>query len=183
MKAPKILIIYLLFVFPIVLTCLILIASGTVSPFYHGFAVDSSGILYIGKDAKIEKYLDGKMIGSISPQTSRGYAFTIKDDDTILLSTASNVYTLDLLGNVVDEKEDMGTSAYNELQNKKRTFITRYNKKYFMRSQLGRTMIISDQDIIYQMPVLDYIVKIAIFALALTQLVVVPIIIRKWRKG
>ena len=64
------------------------------------------------------------MIGSISPKTSRGYAFTIQKDDTILLSTASSIYTLDLSGNVIDKQEDVGTKTFNELQKAKKIFIT-----------------------------------------------------------
>lgn len=181
MKAKKMLIIYLISVFPIAVTCVALIMSGTVSIFYSGFAIDSSGVIYIGKDDKIEKYFDAKMIGSISPKTSRGYAFTIQKDDTILLSTASSIYTLDLSGNVIDKQEDVGTKTFNELQKAKKIFITQDNKNFVMGSQMGRTIICSDQDIVYQMPMLDYIVKTAFFSVILSALVVVPFIIRKWR--
>ncbi len=182
MKVSKMLIFYLILVFPVFFTCLILIISGTVSMFYSGFAVDSSGVLYIGKETKIEKYYDGKMIGTISPQTSRGYAFTIQNDDTILLSTASTVYKMDLLGNVLDKQEDTGTKTFNKLQRSKNTFISQNNRKYIMKSRFGRTVIYSEKDIIYKMPMLDYVVKIAFLFVILSALIIVPIIIVKWKK-
>ena len=96
--------------------CLVLMNTGRVSITYSGFGVDSAGVLYVGKEGVIEKYDGNKMIGEISPQTSRGYAFTVKEDDTILLSTADMVYKLDLSGKVLDEWEDEGTSTFNDLQ-------------------------------------------------------------------
>ncbi|MBQ9994118.1 MAG: hypothetical protein IJP17_05345 [Clostridia bacterium] len=182
MKAMKMLIIYLICAFPIIAACFIMIASGAVSISYSGFALDSAGVLYIGTDTKIEKYYGGEMIGAINPQTSRGYAFTIQNDDTILLSTASTVYTLDLSGNVLDKQEDVGTRTFNELQKSKRYFITQDNREYVMKSQLGRTIISSDGDIIYQMPMMDYVVKIALVLVGLSCLVFAPIIVIKWRK-
>lgn len=181
MKVPQLLIIYLFCAFPILAACIILIACGIASPMYNGFGVDSSGVVYVGKEKKIEKYCDGEMIGEIDPQTSRAYAFTLQEDDTILLSTASYVYKMDLSGNVLDEWEDVGTKTYNELQ-WKRTFISRDNKKYTMKSWIGRTVICSEEGVIYKMPMLDYAVKIAFFLVLLSVAIVIPIIIVKWRK-
>ena len=163
MRSRKLLIIYLLILFPIITICNILMNTGRVSIIYSGFGVDDSGVLYVGKDSGIEKYKDGKMIGIISPQTSRGYAFTIQGDDTILLSTASTVYTLDLSGNVLDEWEDKNTSTFNKLQFIKK-FTTKDGHKYVMKSHFGRTIICCNNEIIYQMPLLDYIVKILWFS-------------------
>lgn len=163
MRSRKLLIIYLLILFPIITICNALMNTGRVSINYSGFGVDDSGVLYVGKDSGIEKYKDGKMIGIISPQTSRGYAFTIQGDDTILLSTASTVYTLDLSGNVLDEWEDKDTSTFNKLQFIKK-FTTKDGHKYVMKSHFGRTIICCNNEIIYQMPLLDYIVKILWFS-------------------
>lgn len=163
MRSRKLLIIYLLILFPIITICNTLMNTGRVSIIYSGFGVDDSGVLYVGKESGIEKYKDGKMIGIISPQTSRGYAFTIQGDDTILLSTASTVYTLDLSGNVLDEWEDKNTSTFNKLQFIKK-FTTKDGHKYVMKSHFGRTIICCNNEIIYQMPLLDYIVKILWFS-------------------
>lgn len=182
MKAKRMLIAYLLCVFPIVAICFNLIISGKVALFYSGFAIDSSDVLYVGTDAKIQKFYDGELIGTISPKTTRGYAFTIQKNDTILLSTASSVYIMDLSGNVIDKHEDIDTKIFNELQKSKNTFTSQSNREYVMKSQLGRTTIYSEKDIIYQMPMMDYIIKILFFAAIISTFVVVPIIIRQWKK-
>lgn len=139
--------------------CLILMNVGNVSITYSGFGVDASGVLYVGKEGVIEKYDNGKKIGEISPQTSRGYAFTVKEDDTILLSTADMVYKLDLSGKVLDEWEDEGTSTFNDLQYI-RKFVAKDGRQYAMKLHFGRTVICLGEDVIYKMPMLDYIVRI-----------------------
>ena len=155
-KLMKICFVYMMCVIPI---CLLLINIGKATITYSGFGVDSAGILYIGKDDVIEKYENNKLLGTISPQTSRGYAFTLQEDDTILLSTASNVYKLDLAGKVLDKWEDEGTSTFNKLQYI-RKFKAKDGREYLMKLQLGRTVICSGDDVIYKMPMLDYIVRI-----------------------
>ncbi len=163
MRLGKLLIIFLLILFPIITICNVLMSMGIVSITYSGFGVDSLGVLYVGKENTIEKYKDGKMIGKISPQTSRGYAFTIQEDDTILLSTASIVYKIDHSGKILDEWEDEDTSTFNDVQFI-RKFIAKDGRKYVMKSLLGRTVIYCNNDIIYKMPLLDYIVKILWFS-------------------
>ena len=148
------------FIIWLVLTfCLVLTNTGRVSITYSGFGVDSSGVLYVGKEGVIEKYNSDKMVGTISPQTSRGYAFTVREDDTILLSTADMVYKLDLSGKVLDKWEDEGTSTFNDLQHI-RKFTAKNGQKYVMKLHFGRTVICSGEDVIYKMPMLDYIVRI-----------------------
>lgn len=180
MKFVKTLIIYLPFVFPIMAICLILIISGSVSVFYSGFAVDSSGIIYIGKDSKIEKYYNGKVIGVLNPKTSRGYAFTIQNDDTILLSTASYVYVLDLDGNQLDKWEDIDTKTFDKLQYM-REYIAKDGHKYKMKSQFGRTFIYKGDEIVYRMPLPDYLVKISFFLSFLSLFATAPVLIIVYR--
>lgn len=177
------LVIYLIIVWPIVLACFLSMISGHVSISYSGFAIDSSDNLYVGKESKIEKYHDGVFIETINPKTSRGYAFTILDNDTILLSTASTVYTLDLDGNVISEREDFGTKTFNSLQHQKK-FTAANGKTYFLKSSFGRKQIVSeDGDVIYNMPVKDYIVKLLIITAFISVFIFIPIIIYKWRKA
>lgn len=181
MKAKRMLLIYLLCVFPVISICVFMILSGSVSVFYSGFAVDSSGILYVGTDREIKKYSDGKAVGTISPQTARGYAFTIQNDDTILLSTASTVYELDLSGNVLSQRKDEGTKEFNRLQKSKNRFTAQDGQTYVMKTKWGRTVICSDDAVLYQMPTTDYIVRIAFLMSVLSVFVFVPIIVYRWR--
>lgn len=164
--------------------CMFLMVSGTVSLFLHGYGIDSSGNLYLGKDTKIEKYYEGAQIATINPQTSRGYVFTIQRDDTILLSTASTVYILDLNGDILSQTEDTGTKIYNELQSEKKFFVASDGTRYKQYSVLGRAMIANeDGEIIYIMPLLDYTVQLLFILEFLCAFIVIPIIVYQWRKN
>lgn len=182
-KAIKILIAYVSVVAPVFIICLSLIFTGNVSINICGFAVDTYENLYIGTDSGIEKYQNGALVKMIDPKTSRGYAFTVQADNTILLSTASKVYTMDLDGNVIDECEDIDTKTFNELRREKNKFTAADASVYSMKNTLGRTKIVSDGgEIIYQLPTTDYIVKIAFSLATLSAFIFVPIIVYKWRK-
>lgn len=158
--------------------CLGLIISGTANLSISGFAVDHADRLYIGASNEIRVYEEGKQIGSISPHTSRGYIFTITDGDTILLSTSTTVYLMDLDGNVIETKEDAGTDTYNQLSYRKRRFVSQNGDTYEIASKLGRTTIIKNNNtVVYQMDTLSYTVKllviicfIAMFGLAIYSL-------------
>ncbi|MBQ3548111.1 MAG: hypothetical protein IJA44_06535 [Clostridia bacterium] len=164
-----------------VVVCLVLMNVGNVSITYSGFGVDSAGVLYVGKEGVIEKYDGDKMVGTISPQTSRGYAFTVKEDDTILLSTADMVYTLDLSGKVLDKWEDEGTSTFNDLQFI-RKFIAKDGCQYTMKLHFGRTIICSGEDVIYKMPMLDYIVRILLCLCFIGAFVFAIALFKQWLK-
>ena len=177
----KMLVIYLIIVWPFLIFLGISTDAGYVSISYNGFAIDSLDNLYVGKENKIEKYYNDVLIGTIDPQTSRAYAFTIKDD-TILLSTTSTVYTLDLNGNIVSEREDYELETFNMLQHQK-NFTAANGKTYFLKSSFGRKKIVSeDGNVIYNMPVKDYIVKLMFIAAFISAFIIIPIIVYKWRK-
>ena len=183
MKIEKLksIIIFVAIVCPIMFTCLFLIFTGTVTLFLHGFAVDSYGKLYLGKDSKIEVYDNSVLDYTISSMTSRGYAFTIQADDTILLSTSTIVYTLDLHGNVLNEEEDVDTKVINSLEKRKKIFYSSNGDKYILKSPWGRTEIVlerdDDIDIIYQMPILDYVVRIVMLIVFVCFFIFIPMII------
>ena len=124
----------------VMLTCICMQVTQKVSLSINGFAVDSEGCLYVGKDFNIEVFNEDTLIRTISPKTTRGYKFTIIDGQTILLSTSSTVYTMDLLGNVLSEREDEGTKVYNELQ-WKRDFVDENGTRYTLESYWGRKRI------------------------------------------
>lgn len=183
-KPLKLLIIYLLIIFPIAVLCMAMVSSGTVSLTLCGFGVDSSGKLYIGKESKIEVYENRELLYSIEPMTSRGYEFTVQKDDTLLLSTASVVYTLDLHGNVLSQTEDVGTHTFNELQHK-RTFVTSSGDNYVLRFNWGRTKIVcihNDTTItVYEMPGFDYVIKLLMVSWGASMVIVIPIVVLKSR--
>lgn len=182
MKIPKLLFIYVFIAFTSLMFSFTLINNNTVTISYLGFGMDSTGILYVGKDSSIEKIKDGKVIETIDHPPARNYAFTIKNDDTILLSTASTVYTLDLSGNIISETEDEGTRTFNQLQRSRKVFTSSDGKKYVVRQPFGRTTVRSSEgETIYQMPLLDYIVELILIGFFLSTCICVPIIIYKWK--
>lgn len=160
MKNKKALMIYAPVAGLVVLFCLYMIFSGKVSLSMNGFAVDKNEYLYIGKEYTIEVYKNEKLLRTINPQTSSAYIFTILNGDTILLSTSTKVYTMDLYGNVLSEKEDDMTKVYNDLQKAKKEFVAVNGEKYHLQNTFGRTYISNDTDVVYEMPILDYIVLI-----------------------
>lgn len=143
--------------------CFFLRLSGQVSFSTNGFAADSEGQLYVGREGEIAVLKDGECVRTINPRTSRSYVFTITDEQTILLSTSSTVYTMDLSGEVLTEQTDEGTKVYNQLQHKK-TFTDVHGAEYTMRSPWGRTGIYKDGVRIYEIPTLDYVVRILLIA-------------------
>ena len=182
-QAKKIFIIYVCVAFLINFPYVILQVTHQVTLSYSGFGLDSSGVLYIGTDSSIEKYLNGEQIGKIL-KPSRGYAFAVQNDDTILLSTASIVYTMDLDGNILTQREDIGTETFNQLQKKNKLFLANDGKTYRLKLIFGRTCVVSEEgEMIYQMPLLDYIASSVFFCSIFANFIVIPIIVYKWRKG
>lgn len=185
MRPPKLLIIYIAIIGPIFIGCLSMIVSGLVTLSLSGFAIDSSGRLYLGKDAAIEVYEGSTLKYKISPMTSRGYIFTIQSNDTILLSTASTVYTMNLNGEVLTQIEDIGTKTFNKLQKSWKTFTSSNGDEYIIQSNWGRTEIVSNNKnssiILYKVPLLDYAVKLLSIFVFTSMFVCIPIIIYKWR--
>lgn len=169
--------------FPIIFTCLVLIFTQKVTISYNGFAIDSNNVLYLGKNSVIEKYSNGILVGQLDSKTSRGYAFTIQKNDTILISTASTVYTLDLDGNTIKEEPDKNTKIFNELNLKRNKFVTNDGAVYLMKSNYGRTTIIKNGiEEVFVMPIFDYAIKITYFLSFISSIIIIPIIIIKWRK-
>lgn len=174
----KILKIYVCIAATVVAICLMFINLGRVTLIYNGFAIDSDNVLYIGKDEVIEKYKEGELIGKINPKTSRAYAFTI-EDDIIILSTSSIVYTLDLHGNVITEKEDIGTKTFNKLERKKNVYVSD-GKTYKLKSNFGRLSIKNEYgNVLYEMPIMDYIIKLMFGLVFISVFIFVPIIVKK----
>lgn len=145
----------------IVLCCLILLFSGVVNISVSGFAVDSSNRLYVGTAKQIHVYEGSRMVNSISPHTSRAYAFTIIEDENILLSTSTTVYVMDLNGNILSTADDHGADVYNQISYHKRKFVSANGDVYRLTNILGRTQILkNDSELVFQIDVLSYIVKL-----------------------
>lgn len=183
-KDVKSLIIFAAIAAPIMFACLLLLITGTVTLGFNGFGVDSYDKLYLGKNGKIEVYNNGVLENIINPRTSRGYIFTIQNNDTILLSTGSNIYTLDLDGNVISKEVDYRSRMYHDIKKMNKPYYSSKGDKYIMKHPWGWTEIAHEGEggskIIYQLPFLDYVVRIALLALIIGIFIFVPIIIAKF---
>ena len=178
----KQLIIYVSIIFPVMVACMIMMISGDVTVSYSGFGMDSSGVLYVGKDGVIEKYHNGSLIGEFSSRTSRGYAFAVQSDDTVLLSTSSTVYSLDLHGNEIEKQEDVLSKIFYQLDITKKSFKSADGKLYNVISPFGRTRIVCETgEEIFTMPLKDYIVKVILSLCGLSVFVFSSLMVYKFR--
>lgn len=158
------LIAFALILFCILFVCVILVITGIVTPSLSGFAVDSSDRLYIGMQKEICVYEEGSIIRRINPHTSRTYIFTITENDTILLSTSTKIYVMDLYGNILEEREDVGADTYNQLSYKKRRFVSHSGDVYTLKGIIGPTRIVKNNfETVYQIDALSFSVKVCLW--------------------
>ena len=157
----KRLLIFCIIICSVVFPCLFLIITGNANLFIDSYAVDSYDRLYIGKEGKIDVYENGSLQYSIDARTSKSCAFTITENDCIVLSTASHVYTLTLQGDEISVCDDPGSSMFTKLQNGSRTFHSKNGNTYERVCYFGRTKIVkNDEEVVYQMDLLSFAVKI-----------------------
>ena len=162
-KTYRYLMTFSILIFCIVTPCLILVFTGTATPFIYSFAVDLYDRIYIGTKNEICVYEDGVPIKSIEPRTSRDYRFTINDNGNILLSTATYVHIMDLEGNVLSTHEDLGADMFNQIEYTKKKYISANGDVYKMVGEFGLTRIIkNDIEVVYQISNLSFAVKILI---------------------
>lgn len=133
---------------------------------YNGFAVDYKGSLYIGfPEGKIKVFEDKQYVKTIFSGTNKGYDFTIVDGDKIYVYIAPQGYFLDLNGKRIDSPYDEYTNL-REFRPDKKEFVFDDNVIYKQQFNMGRTKFIkiSDGDVetIYEMPMVDYIVKVVL---------------------
>lgn len=110
--------------------------------------------------------------------TSRAYLFTVQADDTILLSTSTDVYVLDLNGEVISRQPDEGTKTFNSLQ-WKRKFTAADGDVYYKQWNFGRTRIDrvgnTGKYTVYIMPVGEYILKLLVIFAWICFMVTFPV--------
>ena len=145
-------------IFAVVLPCLILIATGVVSTEIKCFAIDSTDRIYVGRARKIDVYEDGVLVDSFSAKTAKAYAFTILPDDTILLSTSTIVYSMDLEGNVLNSYTDTGT--YDTLRGESEVFTTQSGDVYKLKGKFVWPRIVKNSDeVVYKISIGAFIIR------------------------
>gem|GEM_PF-418603 len=150
--------------------------------YFNGFAVDSNNRLYIGRN-EIEVYENGELLKTINPKTNRAYVFTIQDDDTILLSTSSKVFIMDLDGNVINQYEDTYTKTYNALTRKMNSFTAKDSTQYNVKHKFTWLEIVKDNSVrVYRLPVLDFATRVTTAVACISLWILVPTLICKMWK-
>lgn len=192
MKIPKLLIIYMMILGPLMFFCMSMLMLEKANISYYGFAIDSDGNIYLGKSSTIQVVdRSGMEIRSIRSMTSRGYNFTIIDDQ-IYLDTAAHYYIMDLYGNILDEGEgtEENESRFPKINSLGFIDASRFTdsagNRYIMRTRFLRTVIYQYHDgirtEIYQMPLFDYFTRLLLIACCVSMAIFIPINLVRWRK-
>lgn len=187
-RFPKVLLALLIVLLIINVSVQYSIAQNQIYTSYTGFAVDSHGNLYLGVKWKIiavnskgiERY-------SFSTETYRGYSFTINEENQILLRTDDHLYTMNLYGNVL--QKDIGTEIADRVlpySKSTRSFRDSNGCVYQMSRRFFREEIYKydhgEASLIYQMPLLNYAVKLVSEGVALCNVILVPMFLWKiWK--
>ncbi|MBQ3416487.1 MAG: hypothetical protein IJH32_01445 [Ruminococcus sp.] len=159
----------------------VLSASTCIS--YKGLAADSRGNIYIGEEYHIKVYdSHGEFVRCLSANTNRGYSFTIKDD-SIIEFASSDVIIMDLFGEIMKEYDDSDYSHYMNYINP-RSYTASDGTKYVMENHLLREKVYkispsSDRELIFEMPMYSYVVRLLMVFAALNMVIIIPIFIIK----
>ena len=147
---------------PICFISILLSLTGTIVSAHNGFAVDNKGLLYVGKDSRMDVYNNGQYVDTIYKE-SKGYRFTIQDE-LLYIAINGRVEVRDLSGNLIETLDDSiwPTEQY-KLDKQKKEFITD-NIRYVATNKFGFYMITKYSnggipEIVYHIPVVDYILN------------------------
>lgn len=146
---------------------------------WHGFGVDVSGNVYIGRQSSIDVYSEQRIVRTIKLPKYRTYYFTIKAD-TIYLSDSNNIYTLDLDGKLLSQNADTTASVYSKLQHMHKIEGDDGNL-YHVRNLLFRCSVFSeDGKLVYKMPWKDFVAKLYVLLhLLFAAIMVVNMLLKK----
>ena len=166
---------------------LIIQASGKVCISYKGFAVDDDRNLYIGKDNIEVLNSEGKLINKIDPMTSRGYKFTIDQNNELLISTGDYLYKKDLFGKLIEKKTISNLTGDLLSGFSRYKYTANDGTKYVMKMHFFRTNIYRMEGqvkiSVYKMPLLDYFVRLLSYIVYGSMAVIIPIGTVKWKHG
>lgn len=157
-----------------------IIYTKDISLSYDGFGADSSGNIYIGRTRKfdskgiIDMYHSGKYVKSIETPVSRSFAFTVYNDNIILSN--GTIYIMDFNGNVIQKNQDKYFEVFNTLERQK-VCIIKDGKKYILKDSFGRYTILCDNQIVFEIPLLNYILKVLLFVFFVLSAIFMAVIV------
>jgi hypothetical protein len=151
--------------------CLITVFLNLASPFLNGFAVDSTGRVYVGENETINIYEDSVKVGSIELE-GPNYEFTVDQNNRVVVAYTSEVCLLDSSGIVLETKEDPGMDTFYEIHNKRSASVTVGGDRYKKEGALGWTRIIRNgTEVVYRLSVLSFTVKMLLILCTVSMLV------------
>ena len=151
--------------------CLIMILSNLAIPFINGFAVDSTGRVYVGEMNSIRVMHDRKTLDSIWMGSST-YTFTIDSNDHILAAYPTCYDLMDREGNILKTIEDPHATMYSQLQRNDHRFLTENGDRYKKTEILGWIRIVkNDSEVVYSISLFSYIVKFLMYLCGLSMFI------------
>ena len=154
--------------------------SGDAHIDYSGIAVHKDGNLYIGSEGNRTEgkmYVidpSGNLVETFKVPAYSPYEFTVTETG-VLVNTNSYIYTLDLHGRVIKREEFSG--PMRNLTSPKEV-VTEDGKVYTMKTHFLRTIVQVQEgetvSTIFEMPMLDYVVRIMTRAVLLAIFIYVP---------
>ena len=155
----------------IVYFCLIAIFLNLASPFLNGFAVDSTGRVYVGENKYINVYESCVKVGCIELEDAT-FRFSIDENDHILVAYTSEVCFLDLSGKVLERQEDAYAHTFNKIQLHNLRSVTVGDNHYKKVSVLGWTRVVrNNTEVVYELSVLSFVVKMLLFVCPISMLI------------
>jgi len=148
--------------------------TGVITSSYYGFALDNNGVLYIGKSDGINIYANGQFTKTVY-KTPGGYYFTIQDEK-LYVATSGKVLEMDLRGNLIEKRDDRGSQEIEKLHKQRNVFVTD-DTKYRATGGLFGFYKITRYDnnggssVIYQSPILDFVLYLAVLAIAIISVI------------
>ena len=117
----------------------------------YSYAVDSAGQVYVGVNSKITVYQDGEPVRSFSPGTTRGYKFTMLENDTLLVSLGSDMHTMDLEGNIL-ERFDRDDGTYSHIALSFGKFVSPTGDTYQLTFFGWPRIVKNGTEVVYRVP-------------------------------
>ena len=141
-------------------------------------AGDTAGRVYVGKPGVIEVWEQGEMTGSIDPQTSRGYLFTVSPEDTILVAGSSTVYHLTLDGTLIESWEEPGLETYYQLQRDRYHHTSASRDEYVLTQALWWPRVVKNGvEEVYQLSAIAFVARIMTYIMIASFVILLPYII------
>lgn len=150
---------------------------------FNGFGVDSVGRLYVARGHHIEVWENGEQVHTIRKGTSRGYQFTVLEDDTLMVASGNSVMIMNLEGTeFLDSWEEEDKKTYDDLA-ERRVFTAVTGERYRIGRLHGRMVILRGETVVYREPLIACILN-KLFAASLPCVIagVIMEVVRKRRE-